>query len=69
MKHTQSENGSVTMTSPHEMAVRSQPHRPMPVSDSSAAIEKTKEKKVVKNVVRVIITSRSNLVYKDAAVL
>jgi hypothetical protein len=27
----------VTKTRPHEMAVNSQPHKPMPLSDSSAA--------------------------------
>ena len=36
MKQTVRENGSVTRTSAQDMAVRSQPHRPMPLSDSSA---------------------------------
>ena len=36
MKHTKRENGSVTATIPHEIMVRSQPQRPMPLSDSSA---------------------------------
>ena len=36
LKQTQSENGRVTMTSPHDMAVRIQPHRPIPLSVSSA---------------------------------
>ena len=37
LKQTHNENGSVTATSPHEMAVRIQPQRPIPLSDSSAA--------------------------------
>ncbi len=36
MKHTKSENGSVTATMPHEIIVSSQPQRPIPLSDSSA---------------------------------
>ena len=40
LKQTVRENGSVTRTSAQDMAVRSQPHRPMPLSDSSAGKEK-----------------------------
>ena len=39
LKQTQSENGSVTMTRPQEIAVSSHPQRPMPLSDSSAGRE------------------------------
>ena len=41
LKQTQRLNGSVTTTSPQEMAVSSQPHRPIPLSLSSAEIEAT----------------------------
>ena len=40
LKQTQSENGSVTITRAHEMVVSNQPHRPTPLSDSSAEREK-----------------------------
>ena len=43
LKQTHNENGSVTITSPHEMAVRSQPHSPIPLSASSAAKEKERK--------------------------
>merc|ERR1719203_1105933 len=36
LKQTQREKGSVTRTRPHEIIVRSRPHRPTPLSDSSA---------------------------------
>ena len=42
LKHTQSENGSVTMTKAHDMAVSSQPQRPTPLSDSSAEMKMNK---------------------------
>ena len=41
LKHTHKENGSVTATSPQEIAVRIQPQRPIPLSDSSAENSKT----------------------------
>ena len=40
LKQTQREKGSVTITRPQEIAVRSQPHKPMPLSDSSAETKK-----------------------------
>jgi len=40
LKHTQREKGSVTMTRAHDMAVNSQPQRPIPLSASSAARNK-----------------------------
>ena len=40
LKHTHSEKGSVTATRPQEMAVSSQPQRPIPLSDSSAGKDK-----------------------------
>ena len=42
LKQTQREKGRVTMTRPQDMAVRSHPHSPMPLSDSSAASQKKK---------------------------
>ena len=39
MKQTNSENGRVIMTMPHEIMVRSHPQRPIPESVSSAATE------------------------------
>ena len=45
MKQTKSEKGSVTTTKPQEMAVRSQPQRPIPLSDSSAGKERERGKK------------------------
>ena len=42
LKQTQSEKGSVTKTRAQEMAVSSQPQRPIPLSDSSA--EKSNER-------------------------
>lgn len=36
LKQTHNENGSVTATRPQEMAVRIQPHSPIPSFDSSA---------------------------------
>ena len=42
LKQTHSENGRVTTTKTHEMAVSSQPQRPMPLSDSSAEMENKK---------------------------
>ncbi len=46
LKQMHNENGSVTMTMAQEIAVRSQPHRPMPASDSSAATKKGESEKV-----------------------
>ena len=43
LKQTQSENGSVTMTRAHEIVVSNQPHRPTPLSDSSAEKRRRKE--------------------------
>ncbi len=43
LKQTQSENGSVTTTNAHEMAVRSHPQRPIPLSDSSAEVKRERE--------------------------
>ena len=40
LKQTQREKGSVTITRPQEIAVRSQPHKPIPLSDSSAETKK-----------------------------
>ena len=40
LKQTVSENGSVTRTSAQEMAVRSHPQRPMPLSVSSAEMKR-----------------------------
>ena len=39
LKHTQSENGKVTITMTQEKAVRSHPHIPMPMSPSLAVRE------------------------------
>jgi len=39
LKQTQSENGKVTNTSAHEIAVKSQPQSPIPLSDSSAVMK------------------------------
>jgi hypothetical protein len=43
LKQTQSEKGSVTKTRAHEMAVKSHPQSPIPLSDSSAARKERKE--------------------------
>ena len=40
MKQTKREKGSVMATIPHEIMVRSQPQRPMPLSDSSAETQR-----------------------------
>ena len=64
MKQTQSENGSVTATSPHDIAVKSQPHRPMPFSDSSA--EKQKMRTIKKILLRLSGKLKKNAISNDA---
>ena len=41
LKHTHSEKGNVTITSSHDIAVRSHPQIPSPTSWSSAEIQKS----------------------------
>merc|ERR1719203_2653604 len=43
LKQTQREKGSVTRTRPHEIIVRSRPHRPTPLSDSSVVQSGTRD--------------------------
>ena len=43
LKQTQSENGSVTITSPHDIVVSNQPQMPTPSPDSSAIKIKVRE--------------------------
>lgn len=54
LKHTQSENGKVTITMTQEKAVRSHPQIPMPMSPSLAEIES----------VKVWAKSRKNFLFK-----
>ena len=59
LKQTQSENGSVTITSPHDIVVSNQPQRPTPLSDSSA-INETKDKITV-----LMLSKLSNTLFID----